>query len=121
MADRIRSIALATLANLSRKEEGGNNSTFSIHEIATRAAQLFTTLDYNELSNSLTTYLAAIVTSGEDRDFTGDPLTDCICSQMLDKISRPQSLLHHVLNKQRQKVYQGIVAVVALPVLVSAP
>ena len=42
MVDHIRPIALATLANLSKTEDGGNNRTFSIQGIATRAAQLFT-------------------------------------------------------------------------------
>ena len=65
MVDRSRSIALTTLANLSKTVE---NRTFSIDEIATRAVQLFS-LDYNEARRSLETYLAAAVR--RDPDFTG--------------------------------------------------
>ena len=69
MVDRIRPIALATLANLSKNE---GNRTFSLHEIITRAAKLFS-LDYNELRNPWGSYLAGAVSSGEDPHFTGDP------------------------------------------------
>ena len=72
MVDRIRQIAVASLYNLSKTEDGGTDRTFSIHEIATYAAQMFS-LDFDELSNSLGTYLAATVRSGRDHDFTGDP------------------------------------------------
>ena len=72
MAGNIRPIALAVLFNLSKTEDGGNNLTFSIHEIATHAAQLFA-LDYDDLRNSLSEFLAGAVTSGQDNYFTGDP------------------------------------------------
>ena len=72
MVDRIRPIALATLANLSRTEDGGKDRTFNIHEISSRAAQLFS-LDYNDMRNSLSKYLTGAVTSGQDPHFAGDP------------------------------------------------
>ena len=72
MVDRDRPIALAALFNLSRTEDGGNDRSFSVHEIATYSAQMFS-LDFNELRISLGTYLAAAVRSGGDHDFTGDP------------------------------------------------
>ena len=66
----MRSIALATLANLSKTVE---NRSFSIHDIASRAAELFQ-LDYDDLSSSLATYLAGTVKSGrEGSDIIGDP------------------------------------------------
>ena len=66
----MRSIALATLANLTKTVE---NRSFSIHEIASRAAELFQ-LDYDDLSSSLATYLAGTVKSGrEGSDIIGDP------------------------------------------------
>ena len=68
----IKPIALATLANLSRTEDGGKNRTFNILEISARAAQLFS-LDYNDMRNSLSKYLAGAVTSGQDPHFAGDP------------------------------------------------
>ena len=71
MVDYIKSIAMATLANLSRAEDG-DNRTFSINQIATRAAQLFS-LEYNDLRKSLKEYLAGAATSGQDNHIGGDP------------------------------------------------
>ena len=71
MADRIRPVVLATLANLSK--DGGNYQTFSIDEIAKRAVQLFPSSDYNELRQMFEPYLALAVSSGRDNHISGDP------------------------------------------------
>ena len=74
MADRIRPIALAALFTLSRTVEGGNDRLFSIDEIAQAAQPLSTslTMSYNDLRNSLATYLATAVGTRGDPHFAGD-------------------------------------------------
>ena len=72
--ERIRSIALAALTNLSRT--GNGKTSFKIHlvsieDIATRAAQMFS-MDRSELRISLSKYLSSKVIDG-DQDFSGDP------------------------------------------------